>query len=218
MTGRKRAARADGDAPRARLLEVAGQLFARLGYAGAANKAICEAAGTDLAAINYHFGGRDGLYQAVLFEGYEQLINLQKLKEIHARQDSAENKLSAAIDMIVDRLYDEGGWHGRVFARELVAPSTHLAALVREGVMPRFKLMSDILSEVTGFSAQDPALLRCVLSVIAPMLMMLVVDRDTPTPFRALMTRPADELKSHLKHFALAGLLATKEQASRRGS
>jgi hypothetical protein len=84
--------------------------------------------------------------------------------------------------------------------------------------MPRFKLMSDILSEVTGFSAQDPALLRCVLSVIAPMLMMLVVDRDTPTPFRALMTRPADELKSHLKHFALAGLLATKEQASRRGS
>ncbi|WP_134553474.1 CerR family C-terminal domain-containing protein [Pseudomonas aeruginosa] len=120
--------------------------------------------------------------------------------------------------MIVDRLYDEGGWHGRVFARELVAPSTHLAALVREGVMPRFKLMSDILSEVTGFSAQDPALLRCVLSVIAPMLMMLVVDRDTPTPFRALMTRPADELKSHLKHFALAGLLATKEQASRRGS
>jgi hypothetical protein len=50
------------------------------------------------------------------------------------------------------------------------------------------------------------------------MLMMLVVDRDTPTPFRALMTRPADELKSHLKHFALAGLLATKEQASRRGS
>lgn len=108
MTGRKRAARADGDATRARLLEVAGQLFARLGYAGAANKAICEAAGTDLAAINYHFGGRDGLYQAVLFEGYEQLINLQKLKEIHARQDSAENKLSAAIDMIVDRLYDEG--------------------------------------------------------------------------------------------------------------
>jgi AcrR family transcriptional regulator len=106
MAGRKRAARADGDATRARLLEVAGQLFARLGYAGAANKAICEAAGTDLAAINYHFGGRDGLYQAVLFEGYEQLINLQKLKEIHARQDSAENKLSAAIDMIVDRLYD----------------------------------------------------------------------------------------------------------------
>ncbi|MBN0001791.1 TetR family transcriptional regulator, partial [Pseudomonas aeruginosa] len=101
MAGRKRAARADGDATRARLLEVAGQLFARLGYAGAANKAICEAAGTDLAAINYHFGGRDGLYQAVLFEGYEQLINLQKLKEIHARQDSAENKLSAAIDMIV---------------------------------------------------------------------------------------------------------------------
>jgi AcrR family transcriptional regulator len=106
MAGRKRAARADGDATRARLLEVAGQLFAR--NAGAANKAICEAAGTDLAAINYHFGGRDGLYQAVLFEGYEQLINLQKLKEIHARQDSAENKLSAAIDMIVDRLYDEG--------------------------------------------------------------------------------------------------------------
>jgi AcrR family transcriptional regulator len=216
MVERKRAPRAHGDATRARLLEAAGQLFARGGYAGTPNKDICEAAGTDLAAISYHFGGREGLYQAVLLEGYGQLINLEKLSEIHGRSCLAQEKLAAAIEMIVDRLHDERGWHGRVFAREMIAPSPHFSALVKDGVMPRFKLMSDILAGITGFAPSDPALLRCLLNVIAPMLMMLVVDRETPSPFRALMMQPADDLKSHLKQFAMAGLLAIKEQANRQ--
>lgn len=216
MVERKRAPRAHGDATRARLLEAAGQLFARGGYAGTPNKDICEAAGTDLAAISYHFGGREGLYQAVLLEGYGQLINLEKLSEIHGRSCLAQEKLAAAIEMIVNRLHDERGWHGRVFAREMIAPSPHFSALVKDGVMPRFKLMSDILAGITGFAPSDPALLRCLLNVIAPMLMMLVVDRETPSPFRALMMQPADDLKSHLKQFAMAGLLAIKEQANRQ--
>ena len=119
--------------------------------------------------------------------------------------------------MIVDQLYDEGGWHGRVVAREMLAPSAHFAALVREGVMPRFKIMSGILSEITGFTADNPALLRCVLSVIAPTLMMLVIDRETPSPFRTLMMLPAAELKRHLKCFAIAGLLAVRTEPAPLG-
>jgi AcrR family transcriptional regulator len=211
MVERKRVSRAHGDVTRARLLEAAGRLFARGGYAGTPNKDICEAAGTDLAAISYHFGGRDGLYQAVLLEGYGQMINLERLTDIRARRCSGAEKLAAAIGMIVDGLHGERSWHGRVLAREMMAPSDHFAALVKDGVMPRFKLMAEILAEMTGFAANDPALLRCVLSVIAPILMMLVIDREMPSPFQALLMQPADELKRHLVHFAMAGLLEIKK-------
>ncbi|MDR0776415.1 MAG: CerR family C-terminal domain-containing protein [Azonexus sp.] len=205
-TIKKRGPRADGDATRANLLEAAGQLFAQLGYAGASNKAICEAAGADLAAINYHFGGREGLYRSVLLEGYSQLVDIAALREIAARNCTAEEKLAATFGLIVDRAKDERGWHGRVFAREILAPSAHTADLVKEGMAPRFALLGELVAEITGLPRTDPAFLRCMTSVIAPCLMMLVLDRETPNPFRALLEQPAEQLKSHLTGFALAGL------------
>ena len=214
MVERKRTPRADGDQTRARLLEVAGQLFAQHGYAGTASKLICETAGADLAAINYHFGGRDGLYLAVLLEGYEQLVSLESLSEIHARDVPAEERLSAVLGIIVDRLFDEQGWYGRVLAREILAPSNHFSTLVQQGVMPRFQLMRSILSEITGYAPDDPALLRCVLSVIAPCLMLLVIGRDTPSPFSGLLAQPPEDLKKHLTRFVMAGLEAVKKNAA----
>lgn len=200
--------RADGDLTRTRLLEAAGELFARAGYAATANKAICALAGADLAAINYHFGGRDGLYRAVLLEGYNQLIDLASLQDICTRKDAAADKLRAILGLVVDRLIEQRSWHGRVFAREILAPSAHMAELVRDGILPRFRLLSGVLSELTGIAPEHPALLRCVANVMAPCLMLLVIDRQVPTPFQALLTQPAEVLKDHLTRFALAGLKA----------
>ena len=55
--------RTDGQATRERILEAAGELFAAAGYAQTTAKAIAERAGVTLTLINYHFDGREGLYQ-----------------------------------------------------------------------------------------------------------------------------------------------------------
>lgn len=205
-----RTPRAHGDATRSRLLEIAGQLFAQRGYAGVPSKTICEQAGTDLAAINYHFGGREGLYHAVLMEGYSSLMDLASLTAIVQGPESPEDKLGQIINRLVDRAFDDKGWYSRVFAREIVAPSPHFEALARQGMMPRFELFSQILAQITGLPADDPAILRCSVSIVAPCLMMLVVDPQAPSLFTLLRSRPADDLKQHLRRFALAGLQAVK--------
>lgn len=61
-----REARKDGEATRLRILEAAGELCATLGFGETSNKAVAAKAEVDLASINYHFGSRNGLYQAVL--------------------------------------------------------------------------------------------------------------------------------------------------------
>ena len=61
-----RAGRSDGDLTKSKILDAAGRLIAQDGFAKTTSKAIAKLAEVDLAAINYHFDGRDGLYRAVL--------------------------------------------------------------------------------------------------------------------------------------------------------
>jgi AcrR family transcriptional regulator len=57
----KRAAAADA---RMRLLDAAIDIFGRYGLAGASTRGLARAAGVNLQAINYYFGGKHGLYLA----------------------------------------------------------------------------------------------------------------------------------------------------------
>lgn len=49
-----------------RIIETAEVLFARNGYAGTSLRDITEDAGVNVAAVNYHFGSKEGLLAAIL--------------------------------------------------------------------------------------------------------------------------------------------------------
>src|SRR5882724_3968306 len=51
---------------RQRLLEVAGAVFAEHGFQNATVREICKRADANVAAINYHFGDKQGLYSETL--------------------------------------------------------------------------------------------------------------------------------------------------------
>jgi AcrR family transcriptional regulator len=61
----ERARRDRGAETRAQLIEAGLDVFGRLGFEGASTREIARAANANLAAIVYHFGGKDGLHRAV---------------------------------------------------------------------------------------------------------------------------------------------------------
>ncbi len=63
-----------------RLRVVATRLFAELGFAGTSVRAICSAAGTNVNAVSYHFGGKQALYQKIISRvGDDRLASAQRL-------------------------------------------------------------------------------------------------------------------------------------------
>jgi len=58
-----KAQRKGGVATRKRLLAAAGRVFAEKDYRRATIAEICRLAGTNIAAVNYHFGDKETLYR-----------------------------------------------------------------------------------------------------------------------------------------------------------
>jgi len=207
--------RADGAVTRDRILACAGELFAATGYAETRAKAIAEAARVDLASINYHFGSRTGLYQAVLVEAHRRLITLDVLERLERADGPARAKFERLIEALVEGALARRGWHSRVLARELVAPSSNLETLVRQEALPKVRVIAQLISEMTGIPVDDPAIPRCLLNVAAPCLMLFVAPAGVPGPLQAVLRMPRAALVAHLQRFALAGLDAIARDHAR---
>ena len=208
----RRALRTDGDLTHARILEAAGPLFAASGFAETTSKSVAQAAGVDLASINYHFGSRNGLYQAVLAEAHRRLIRLETLQHIAADTGSSADKLGQLLEMLAGVALGEQGWPAQVLAREILSPTSNARVLLDAEIAPKVALVQQLLGDISGIPPGEPALLRCMVSVAAPCLMLLVAGRTLPGPLKQLVATTPAELARHLHTFALAGLRAVGEQ------
>jgi AcrR family transcriptional regulator len=65
---------------RQKLLQAASQVFSKRGFSGATVKAIAAEAGCNISLISYHFGGKEGLFRALLESfGKERLRDAEKI-------------------------------------------------------------------------------------------------------------------------------------------
>ncbi|MDO5639007.1 MAG: TetR/AcrR family transcriptional regulator [Neisseria sp.] len=207
MNNPARASRADGADTRARILETAGELFAAQGFAQTPNKTIAAAAQVDLASINYHFGNREGLYQAVLVEAHRRTISLADLQQLADSPLSAEAKLRLLLDGVMRKILAEQGWHTRVMAQAFAQPVQSHQLLEGE-ILPKSVLTKQIASDISGIPAAEPALQLCMINILAPVLMLFLFGHHLPAPLQGIDTRNPDALAEHFHRYAVAGLQA----------
>ena len=203
----RRAARTDGEATRLHILDTAGRVFAERGYANTTSKDICVRAGTNMASVNYHFGGRDALYEAVLLEAHRQLLDLDQMAAIAGAAGDPRAKLRSIVGGIIRHVGGPAGpWGLRVLTRELLAPTPFAPAMIKKAIAPKAKLMLGIIGEILGVPPTHPAAQRSLAFIMTQCMGLLLAPKDLEGSLPFSFHKDPDALADDLLRFALAGL------------
>jgi AcrR family transcriptional regulator len=201
-----------------RLLEAAGEIFAEFGYRAATVRQICEKAGANVAAVNYHFGDKEGLYLAVLRsvpDAHAEKYPPSRGLDVNA---TPEARLRAYIDSLLQRIFDAGrpGWHTKIIAREMAEPTRALDLLLEDVARPLHRELAAIVRQLLGPAATDDNVRLCALSVMGQCVYYHHARAVLVRLYQGQTRRAEDvaQLVDHITEFSLAALrdLARKRQ------
>jgi AcrR family transcriptional regulator len=193
---------------RQRLLEAAGRVFAEKSYRAATVREIIRRAGANLAAVNYHFRGKGGLYAAVLEHTYVKALEKHPPEGGVDPGAPAEERLYGFIRSFLRRIFDEDvqACYGRLMARELVEPTAALDGVV-DRIRPLFGLLCAIVRAIAGPASDLAQVERSARSVVGQILFYKhaapVIQR---LEGRRAGTPDIDALARHIADFSVHGL------------
>jgi len=139
-----------------RILDAAERLFLDHGYDGTSSRMITAAARVNLAAVNYHFGGKSGLFQAMLARRLDALHEA-RLALLEAELAAAGGK-PLACERILAALFIPaltlardarrgGADFLRLLGRAYVDPSPALRAFLSERYAPSIGRFKDAFAQ-----------------------------------------------------------------------
>jgi AcrR family transcriptional regulator len=198
------------------LLEAAGEVFAERGFRDATVREICTRAEANIAAVNYYFQGKEGLYghvvdyaQACIQAAYPISLDLKA---------SPQDRLRQFISGFMARALgeDRPAWHFKLMSREMVEPTAALDRVVENTIRPTFGALDAIIQELLPDAGEDQIRLAAA-SIVAQCLhhrhCRPVMERLFPG--QRYGKAELEMLAEHVTRFSLAGLEGLKEAKPR---
>ncbi|HRK34480.1 MAG TPA: CerR family C-terminal domain-containing protein, partial [Candidatus Hydrogenedentes bacterium] len=115
---------------------------------------ICARANVNLAAVNYHFRDKEGLYEAILLQSFEQI---QRAYPFELTGECPEKDLEVFVRMLMFRLLGKGrpALHGKLMAAEMSSPTGALDKLCEEAIRPTHELLVGIIRAIVGEAPEN---------------------------------------------------------------
>jgi AcrR family transcriptional regulator len=197
---------------RRRLLEAAARLFARRGFKDVTVREICRSAKANVAAVNYHFKGKLGLYTAVIKMVIDEIRGTSDVARQAGEGASAEEKLRIYVRVFLERITAKGrdSWIHQLMSREMTNPSPAFDLIVKQGIRPRIEYLAGLVSELLGCPPNDPRVMRAVAGIQSQFLFCLVPGVSRVTPAFTLTPEKIDITAEHIAAFSLGGITALR--------
>jgi len=202
------------DQTRERIIQAAERLFLEHGFDGTSLRLVTSAANVNLGAVNYHFGGKDALFEAMLARRFDALhaARLQLLDEYQAAHHALTcDEILAALfkpALALAREADRGCDFLRLLGRAYIDPSPVLRKLLADRYAPAIARFKD------AFAKALPQLSRQELSwrlhFVMGAMAYTLAGTDAWKLISAIQPRERDDelLLRRLTPFLIAGLQA----------
>ena len=197
-----------------RVVEAAIEVFLEKGYEAATVRTICRRAKANVAAVNYHFGSKDGLRAAVLENILEQVNARTPIGAGLDPSAPAQERLRRFVRNILAQAYPEDPELERrssLFWMEMANPSPALAPLVERYMRPIKDILEAIIRELAG--PADPETIRLCAASIAGQCLFDCQNRAVVAhlyPDAPSLPRDVRHMADVVTTFALAGLEAVR--------
>lgn len=209
------------DSTRERILKAAEGIFLEKGFQKATIREICGAAGANVAAVNYHFQDKEGLYVAVVGAMMERSGAAYPMDGGLGDSPSPKERLRALIYNLLCRLYRNvhGEYdpnHGRFIMDALFSDSPRAGALIDSLVRPPQTYVRSVIESLMGDKATPKLVSRSAMSFFAQ-IVYYVFAMDFENRLDDGCQQDLKNLESfadHITTFTLGGIQAAANSQS----
>ena len=200
---------------RDRLLDTAEELFCEHGFEGTSIRDIAAAAGCNVAAVNYYFGGKDKLYLEVWRRHLgvmrdTRIASIEKVMCQKGAEPSLEDLLTSYADAFVEPLIDErtGRRFIRLMAREMVDKHLSQNIFVEEMIIPVMTALQQALMRICPGLDEVKARLA-ILSIVGQLVHTICAETMLEQSNHPAVPRfDLAEVVEHIVKFSAAGIRA----------
>ena len=192
-----------------RLLDSAEKLFSQNGFESTTVRQIVKDADCNIAAVNYHFGGKDNLYVKVFHRrmDYMREKRVRAIGEFMEKPSPAlEELLRVFADAFIEPLVE--GHKGRFFInlmlREMINPRLGFETFYREVIGPVTTALQKAFIDICPGLDSDRAI-KCVRSFVAQLLQLLHHDKNS-ADFTDEKAADISKGIEHVVEFTMAGI------------
>ena len=202
-----------------RIFDAAERLFAEKGYEGTSVREITSAAGCNVAAVNYHFGGKENLYTEVF---RRRLRNLQdiRLKSIDKvmSEDSAKATLEKLLRAFAHAFLEpfanqsQGRRFIKLMTREMLDQQLPKNMFSDEVIIPTTTALGQALRKLCP-ELENSKVQFCIHSLIAQLVHVIRIrEMFAQADNTNLPTFDIAKFIDHIVDFSVAGIRACEKE------
>lgn len=203
-----------------KLLAAASEIFAQKGYRDATIAEICERAGANVAAVNYHFGDKETLYKEAWRHSFSESVKAHPPNGGVTDNAPPEERLRGEIVALLNRIADEGNREFLIVQKELVNPTGLLNEVMQKNLRPLQERMESIIRELLGPLASDMQVRFCAISIVSQCINPIVAIKGGKEKREGKDGPPGvDDIEAYSNHvvkFSLSGIRAICEEAEKK--
>jgi TetR/AcrR family transcriptional regulator, regulator of cefoperazone and chloramphenicol sensitivity len=197
------------DTTRERIVDAAGEIFAERGFDATTVRDICERAGANVAAVNYHFGDKQKLYVEAVVRAHRWRMEQFEIPN-WSTTTAPRQKLADFISTFLRRVLTSRGdtWRTRLIMREISHPTEACAELVHSSIRPQFEVLVGILHDLLPAGTSEEKLHLTAFSVVGQCLFYHFADPVVRNLLEAdeYESLQIEKLAEHIAEFSLSAL------------